>query len=106
MKDDFGPKNMKLSDNTLHKEPDAVAFFSDEAIVGMNVVSSSAFAREMHKLPRVLQNSERLSIAAKLIDDAAYSLAHDRPGRESTRLFLISASLEEEVKRMSEQNNS
>lgn len=47
---------------------------------------------------------ELLALAAKLIDEAAYIQAQRRPGSESTQLFLIAASLETEIKRITSWN--
>lgn len=45
-------------------------------------------------------SADLLKLAAKLIDEAAYKLAQNRPGSESAQLFLIAASLENEIKRI------
>ena len=47
---------------------------------------------------------ELLALASKLIDEAAYIQAQQRPGSESTQLFLIAASLETEIKRITSWN--
>ena len=43
-----------------------------------------------------------LSMAARLVEDTAYSLAKIRPSIELTSLFLLAASLEKEINRISE----
>lgn len=46
------------------------------------------------------QSSERLLLAARLIQDAAYALVKERHSSEVTGLFLIAAELENRVRKL------
>ncbi|WP_298970061.1 hypothetical protein [uncultured Roseobacter sp.] len=56
---------------------------------------------ETEALPDSLKSTECLFLAAKLVEEAAYTLASEKPHGEVLQLMLMAARIEKEVERIS-----
>lgn len=101
MKDRTSPNHLKLVEIVSPDEDVENAACGLESILAEQRAAMRVFQKNLRKLPNEVHVSECLALAARLIDEAAYTLAQDRPGREAAQLFLIAASLETEVERVS-----
>lgn len=57
--------------------------------------------KEIEALPKSLQSTECLFLAARLVEEGAFATAHDRPREDVVQLLRVAAQIEREVQRIS-----